>query len=129
MRPHAALSQRYTLLEILFLLGNGSILATVSGQGMDAWFRPHPCSARTFAKISAQDLQSVADGWRADNANRCPTFQLLEDEKQMSAGSSSKDPWGSPWEIDCEGESTLVFSAGPDHEERTADDIAFPPAP
>ena len=79
------------------------------------------------AKISAQDLQSIADGWREDHPNECPTPRRLKDEKQMSAGSSLNDPWGSPWKIVCSGLDTTVISFGPDEKEGTADDIFFPP--
>ena len=79
------------------------------------------------AKISAQDLQTIADGWRADNGNDCPTPQRLKAEKQMSAGSNLNDPWGAPWKINCDGDNTTVISFGPDKKEGTADDIHFPP--
>lgn len=123
-------SQRYTLLEILFFLGNGSVFASVFGYAIGDCFvhRTH-CSQRKFAQIDAQDLQQIADSWRADNDNQCPTPRRLKDEKQMSAGASLNDPWGSPWKIFCDGGSTTVVGAGPDRDAGTADDIVFPPTP
>jgi general secretion pathway protein G len=123
-RLRRALSRGVTLIEILIVL---AIVGMIAG-GVAVYAVPKFKESQIkSAKISAQDLQSIADGWRADNGNDCPTPQRLKTEKQMSAGSSLNDPWGAPWKIACDGESTTVISSGPDKKEGTPDDIHFPP--
>jgi general secretion pathway protein G len=123
-RLRRALSRGVTLIEILIVL---AIVGMIAG-GVAVYAVPKFKESQIkSAKISAQDLQSIADGWRADNGNDCPTPQRLKTEKQMSAGSSLNDPWGAPWKIACDGEQTTVISNGPDKKEGTPDDIHFPP--
>lgn len=123
-RLRRALSRGVTLIEILIVL---AIVGLIAG-GVAVYAVPKfKESQLKQAKISAQDLQTIADGWRADNGNDCPTPQRLKAEKQMSAGSNLNDPWGAPWKINCDGDNTTVISFGPDKKEGTADDIHFPP--
>jgi general secretion pathway protein G len=123
-RIRRALARGVTLIEILIVL---AIVGMIAG-GVAVYAVPKFKESQVkSAKISAQDLQSLADGWRADNGNDCPTPQRLKTEKQMSAGSSLNDPWGAPWKITCDGENTTVISFGPDKKEGTPDDIHFPP--
>jgi general secretion pathway protein G len=123
-RCYRTLERGVTLIEILIVL---AIVGMIAG-GVAVYAVPKFKESQIkSAKISAQDLQSIADGWRADNGNDCPTPQRLKTEKQMSAGSSLNDPWGAPWKIACDGESTTVISSGPDKKEGTPDDIHFPP--
>ena len=123
-RFYRSLERGVTLIEILIVL---AIVGMIAG-GVAVYAVPKFKESQIkTAKISAQDLQSIADGWRADNGNDCPTPTRLKTEKQMSAGSSLNDPWGAPWKIVCDGESTTVVSFGPDKKEGTPDDIHFPP--
>lgn len=123
-RCYRTLERGVTLIEILIVL---AIVGMIAG-GVAVYAVPKFKESQIkTAKISAQDLQQIADGWRADNGNDCPTPQRLKTEKQMSAGSSLNDPWGAPWKISCDGDQTTVISSGPDKKEGTPDDIHFPP--
>lgn len=123
-RLRRALSRGVTLIEILIVL---AIIGMIAG-GVAVYAVPKFKESQVKqAKISAQSLQTIADGWRADNGNDCPTPKRLQAEKQMSAGSSLNDPWGAPWTILCDGDNTTVISSGPDKKDGTADDIHFPP--
>ena len=123
-RRRRELERGVTLIEILIVL---AIVGMIAG-GVAVYAVPKFKESQIKeAKISAQDLQTIADGWRADNGNDCPTPQRLKSEKQMSAGSNLNDPWGSPWKIACDGDNTTVISFGPDKKEGTQDDIHFPP--
>jgi hypothetical protein len=123
-----ALACRFTLIDILCRLASVAVVVGVfrilfaERYGSGCVYSPIMA-----AKISAQDLQSIADGWRADHENECPTVQRLKDEKQMSIGSSARDPWGSLWKISCCASDTSVLSSGPDMQAGTKDDILFPP--
>jgi general secretion pathway protein G len=45
---------------------------------------------------------------------------------ELDASSGTNDPWGSPYKVVCDDESTIVSSFGPDKKEGTTDDIRFP---
>jgi hypothetical protein len=78
-------------------------------------------------KNSIKALQSVAEAWRANHANECPTAQRLKEEKELAASSDIVDAWGTPYLIWCTSDATTVVSFGPDKTKGTEDDIAFPP--
>ena len=73
-------------------------------------------------------LHVVAEAWRANHADECPTVQRLIDERELAASASPNDPWNRPYKIVCEEGDTIVISSGPDRREGTPDDIRFPEA-
>jgi general secretion pathway protein G len=123
-----ALAMRVTLIEILLRVACFAVVVYAVQIHLAARHR-YGCvlSPIKSTKISAQDLQSIADGWRVDHPNECPTVQRLKDDQQMSVGSSTRDVWGTPWKISCCGSDTSVMSSGPDQQAGTKDDILFPP--
>jgi hypothetical protein len=50
--------------------------------------------------------------------------QDLVDKHVQSASTTSKDPWGTPFEIECGDVEPTVKSAGPDKQLNTEDDIS-----
>lgn len=48
-------------------------------------------------------------------------------DEEWDSVRTGKDPWGNPLEITLDGGAARVWSAGPDGEERTEDDICYPP--
>jgi hypothetical protein len=50
-----------------------------------------------------------------------------ETDEEWNGIRTGKDPWGHPLEIVMEEGEARVWSNGPDGEERTADDICYPP--
>jgi hypothetical protein len=71
-------------------------------------------------------LHTIAEAWRANHGNECPTVQRLKDERELAASTSTNDAWGSPYKVLCDESETHVVSFGPDRREGTADDVAFP---
>jgi hypothetical protein len=121
-------AQRHTLKDLLICLAVFDLLSCCCSYVIFGPFRSACCAPpQHWVKLSEQDLQSIADGWRADHDNACPTPRRLKREKQLSAGSSLNDPWGSPFQIICKGDDTTVVSFGPDKLRGTLDDIQFPP--
>jgi hypothetical protein len=76
--------------------------------------------------LAVKSLHAVAEAWRANHGNECPTPQRLKEEKELAASSELIDAWGSPYVILCSDEATTVISFGPDKKARTEDDIVFP---
>ncbi len=125
---HDEIVQRFTLKQLLRWLALVAAVKTMaSAFRVLPWpFPRHGCLQKS-AWIDAQDLQSIADGWRYENDNACPTPRRMKREKWLSPGSQLNDPWGSPFQIVCEGDETIVLSLGPDKLPGTMDDIRFPP--
>ena len=71
-------------------------------------------------------LHAVAEAWRANHGNECPTVQHLKDERELPSTASTNDDWGTPYKIVCDDEETRVISYGPDRREGTPDDIVVP---
>ena len=113
-----------TLVEILIVL---AIIGLIAG-GIAVYAVPKYQKAQVDAtRTSAKNLQQIAESWRTNHGNDCPTPQRLKDEKELSASSEINDAWGSPFKIDCPDESTTtVISSGPDKKENTQDDVRFP---
>ncbi len=53
----------------------------------------------------------------------CPSVDALVEHAILDGDTSTTDPWERPFRIECEGSRVRVFSAGPDGEDGTDDDI------
>ena len=125
MAMRRALKRGVTLVEILIVL---AIVGLIAG-GIAVYAVPKFKEAQiSSTKNNLKSLQAIADGWRANHANDCPTVQRLKEEKELSASSEVNDAWGSPYKIQCDDDNTLIVSFGPDKKEGTKDDIMFPEA-
>jgi len=81
-------------------------------------------------ETSARELRRAVEVWRGGHATEeCPTSQMLLQERIVDTASKLTDAWDQPFKIVCDGDETIVSSAGPDKKEGTKDDIRIPPAP
>lgn len=118
-----ALSRGVTLVEILIVL---AIIAMIAG-GVAVVAVPKLEQARVdTTKTNLRVLLPAAEMYRSNNAGDCPTVQLLQQKKEISSTSETKDPWGSSYKILCDEDETRVLSFGKDKKENTADDIVMP---
>ena len=76
------------------------------------------------ASADGRTIQVVVETWREDHPNTCPSPARLKAAGELSPGSKLTDPWGSPYRVECRSDGVHVFSAGPDREPGTADDIS-----
>jgi hypothetical protein len=86
------------------------------------------CSTNVTA-ISARQLRSAAEQWRAVHETGCPTPRQLVADKLIDPASKLTDSWSEPFHIECAGDETTVWSAGPDRIGGTDDDIRVPAVP
>ena len=122
-RLRRSLKRGVTLVEILIVL---AIVGLIAG-GIAVYAVPKFQKAQKDSALnSLKALHAVAEAWRANHGNDCPTPQRLKEEKELSASSDINDPWGDPYKIQCDDDSTTVYSYGPDKKEGTQDDIRFP---
>jgi hypothetical protein len=77
-------------------------------------------------------LESNADNLRAFGFVGCPTVQQIMVLTPESArtdllmDTNGIDPWGTPYQVECDPDKVHVFSMGPDRRAGTADDIRWP---
>jgi len=122
-RLRRAASRGVTLVEILIVL---AIVGLIAG-GIAVYAVPKFKEAQIkTATTSLKNLQQIAEQWRANHGNDCPTVVRLKEDKELSAASDTNDPWGDPYKIQCDDDATIAYSFGPDKKEGTQDDIRFP---
>ncbi|HEY6722958.1 MAG TPA: hypothetical protein VI197_02970, partial [Polyangiaceae bacterium] len=71
--------------------------------------------------------RGVATWWTDHDPSECPDFDALVTSGALDKGSHKSDAWGGAWHIQCAEGDVTVFSAGPDRQPDTADDIRAPP--
>jgi general secretion pathway protein G len=116
-----------TLIEVMVVIViMGLISAGIAVALMGRWEE----ARRRTTEINARSLRQIVVGWRLAHEveGECPTVGLLAQEHVVDEASRLNDAWGTPFEIGCEADRTVVVSFGPDRAKGTKDDIVVPPA-
>ena len=80
------------------------------------------------ARTSALAIREAVKGyWIANDATDCPTVAELRAGGELDETAPTTDPWGTPWRVECVGNSAIVSSSGGDRKAGTEDDIRVPP--
>lgn len=78
-------------------------------------------------RVTMTALRAVVGFWRleAPNRGRCPSLRDLtaSPSSGFDPNTMTRDPWGSPFEVDCLGGVVRLRSLGPDRQPETADDV------
>lgn len=78
-------------------------------------------------RVTMTALRAVVGFWRIEHGNRsrCPTLRDLAaaPSSGFDPNTMTRDPWGSPFEIDCLQGVVRLRSLGPDRQPETADDV------
>lgn len=98
------------------------------------------CSRKVDEKLTAHqkeqaqaDIKAIGDAaaaWQIEHPNDCPGVPRLRASGGLKV--QPLDPWGTKYQVVCNGERIQVTSIGPDKVENTADDLhvtATPPSP
>jgi general secretion pathway protein G len=112
-----------TLVEVLIVV---AIMATLAGMVTILAF-PELIKARIrTAAMGAKAVRQAAQIYRevdmGGDASACPTLPALLQAKKLDA-TRSDDPWGSRYDVACEGDDLHGVSAGRDRKPGTADDV------
>lgn len=119
------LARGTSLLEILIAVAIMSLLATAIGIGA---YRAWRDSQVKTAAMNARTIRgAVKSYWVTTSSGDCPTFADLVKQRALDEDSPRKDPWGTPWRIECSEEQVSVGSDGPDRKQGTEDDVRVPP--
>ena len=109
-----------TLIEIMIVI---TIFAMIAG-GVAVALLPQLEKARIkTTKTDAEGLRSAVMLYVADNPRGCPTVEDLVNDRYLDGSRRTTDAWDTPFQISCEDGDIAVFSAGPDLEFNTEDDI------
>jgi general secretion pathway protein G len=115
-----------TLFEVLIVV---AIIALVAGGVAVGSFKYWIGSQKKVTESNARTLRRAVNFWRIEHDPRgCPTLQELHRDGVLDSDSPATDAWGTPWQIECSGESVTVTSHGPDRRAGSDDDIRVPPA-
>jgi general secretion pathway protein G len=56
----------------------------------------------------------------------CPTPAKMQEAHELDAAMSLRDPWGTPYALECQADEVVAISAGPDKAFGTEDDLRAP---
>jgi general secretion pathway protein G len=120
------LARGVTLVEVLIVV---AIVAMVAG-GVTVFALPKYREAQVkSAETWARTIRAAIQNWQAaSNETGCPTISQLVQEKHLDPGTSTKDPWGQEFILNCTEDEIFVSSMGPDKKKATKDDIQIPKA-
>jgi general secretion pathway protein G len=114
-----------TLFEVLIVV---AIIALVSaGVAVVAtrfWIKAQYDMAATNAR---KIRLAVPLWWTEHDPSSCPEIGQLVSDGVLDQDSPAKDPWGTPWRIECSDQKVTVSSNGRDKVAGTNDDIRVPP--
>jgi general secretion pathway protein G len=123
-RSKRRLIRGVTLVEVLIVV---AIVAMVAG-GVTVFALPRYKEAQIrSAETWARTIRAAIQNWQAaTNETTCPTVSQLVQEKHLDPGTSTKDPWGQEFTLNCTEDEVFVSSMGPDKKKGTKDDIQIP---
>lgn len=77
-------------------------------------------------------LRAAALQLRHEGFDGCPTVQQIMElttpesaRTDLLMDTTGIDPWGTPYQVECDHDKVHVFSMGPDKQAGTADDIRW----
>lgn len=108
-----------TLIEVMIVMVIMAMVAVAAGFAVMPVYRRQQIQQ---AKTDAASIRQMVIAYQL-TYDACPDVQALVDKEILSASTTSKDPWGTPFEIACDDTEPSVISAGPDKELNTEDDI------
>jgi len=112
-----------TLIEIMIVVVIMAMIAGAAGFGVVNAKKKVDID---LARTTAQNIAAASQGYMLSTRGaECPTVQLLHEEHVLKRGTDPNDPWGNPYQIECDEHDINVRSAGPDEEPGSADDIAL----
>ncbi len=126
LNARRAFARGVTLVEVLIVV---AIVAMVAG-GVTVFALPRYREAQVrSAETWARTIRAAIQNWQAaSNETGCPTVSQLVQEKHLDPGTSTKDPWGQEFTLNCTEDEVFVSSNGPDKKKGSKDDIQIPKA-
>ena len=113
------------MVEVLIVV---AIMALVASAVAIAALKYYQSAREKTADTNARAVRDAVNAWWIlHDSGTCPTMADLISAGVLDAASPRKDPWGTPWRIECSDVAATVVSDGPDRTPGTSDDIRVPP--
>jgi len=114
-----------TLVELIVVITLIGLLTAAIAVGVTTTFnRQRPKTAA----LACGQLRSAAQTHFIEHPEEpdCPTPERLQELHEVDATTSLRDPWGTPYVLECAAEEVVATSAGPDRAWHTQDDVRVP---
>lgn len=106
-----AASRGLTLVELIIVI---TIIGSLMGVIAFAIFQRKATADKETARLACtQFRQSVLTYKQTHPDKECVTPDELKSEKEIDSTTNTKDPWGHPYKIKCDGDEIQVCSDGP----------------
>ena len=114
-----------TLVELIVVITLIGLLSAAIAVGVMKTF--HEGQVRT-ATIACNQLRTAVQAHFINHPEEsdCPTAAGMQEAHELDAAMSLRDPWGTPYAVECQSEEVIAISAGPDRSFGTVDDIRAP---
>lgn len=127
-RNTATLRYQLPLLFYLYLWWTALDAMVMGGAAVFALPRLREAQVKS-AETWARTIRAAIQNWQAaSNEIGCPTVETLVREKHLDTETTTLDPWGQPFDLNCTEDEVFVSSWGPDKKKGTRDDIQIPKA-
>ena len=117
----------FTLIEIMVVVVIIGLLATLVGPRIWSMFG---FGQESIAQTKCKEYYDSAKTWRMINKKYPSTLEDMEAPLKSSDGENfiavEKDPWGNDYYLEVTDKKLRVWCWGPDGQEQTEDDIAYP---
>ena len=114
MKQRSRSQEGMTLVEIMIVV---VIMALIAGAVGVAVFPQWEKAQRKTAETDVSSIGTAVQLYRTDSPRDCPAVGDLD------LTNEPVDPWGTEYQVECEGSAITVSSAGPDTQPGTEDDI------
>jgi general secretion pathway protein G len=124
--PFNRLDQRgLTLVELVVVIALIGLLAAAIAVGVMKTFNEGRIKTAT---IACNELRTAVQAHFINHPEEsdCPTAAKMQEAHELDAAMSLRDPWGTPYTLECQSDEIVAISAGPDRAFHTEDDIRVP---
>lgn len=119
-RSRAPRQQGMTLIEIMVV----TLIMALISTGIAVAVMNHLVTVRKeTAKTDIRALKTAAKIYAIQTPGTCPDIDTLVAEGMIEDDTRRADPWETPYIFECSGSKVAVYSAGPDKQDGTEDDV------